>query len=270
MRTFIAWVGLCFFLFGSVARAQDEERAQLHFRAGASYYEAGDYEEALEEFRRSHALSNRPELFYNFSLCYQQLGDLENATLYLERYLQEVAEVPNRANLELRLANLRERAARAAQSSPSTSTQAPATAGAPTSTAEPRPVAAETAAEEPAAEDGGGANVPAIVSFAGGGVGAAMVIAFGTLALKERNAVESGCGATRTCTRSDVETMDRYALVADIGLGVAVAGAALGVVFAIVGGDDDADEGHAQARLRVEPWANFAQRSAGASIGGRF
>ena len=79
-------------------QAQDD-RARLHFQAGASYYEAGDYEDALREFQRSHALSQRSELFYNFSLCYQQIGDLDNAALYLRRYLDEVESIENRAQM---------------------------------------------------------------------------------------------------------------------------------------------------------------------------
>ena len=86
------------------AQAQDD-RARLHFLAGASYYEAGDYQDALREFERSHALSQRSELFYNFSLCYQQLGDLESASTYLRRYLDEVETMDNRDQLEHRHAN---------------------------------------------------------------------------------------------------------------------------------------------------------------------
>lgn len=275
----------------STASAQvgDQDRARLHFQAGASYYEAGDYEDALREFQRSYELSQKPELFYNLSLCYQQLGDLEQAASFLERYLAEVADIPNRPNLERRLENFRERMARQAQQSDGgetgeghetsgeagegheTGDEGQATdqasgGGSSASEASDEPdVAGGGAADHHTVAEGGGANVPAIIGFSVAGVGALMLGVSGGLAMAKRSELDDA-GCSPNCPSSDVSSLRRRAAFADVGLGLAVAGAALGVVFLVVGGGND-DDAEAR-RVRVEPYAG--RHSAGASIRGQF
>ncbi|MEM9067869.1 MAG: tetratricopeptide repeat protein [Myxococcota bacterium] len=229
----------------SFAHAQEEpDRGRLHFQAGASYYEAGDYEDALREFQRAYELSQRDELFYNLSLCHQQLGNLEQASSFLRQYLESVSDIPNRANLERRLENFQERM------------QAPDD--------DPGPIVAPPEEEEEDDPEVGGANVPAIVGFSIAGAGALMLGVSGGLALAKRGELDDE-ECRPNCPSSDVDSLRRRAIFADIGLGLAAAGAVVGVIFLIVGGgDDDSDE----ARVRVEPYAD--RHSAGASIGGRF
>ena len=258
----------------SAQPASDADRARLHFQTGASYYDAGDYEDALREFQRAHALSQKSELYYNFSLCYQQMGDLEKAIDYLSRYLQEVQEVPNRASLERRLENLRERHANAGrepdpETDPETGPEADptnpdeASEGSPeteSSTAESSEAGAGSA---DGASSGGRTNIPAIIGFSAAGVGVVLAATFGALALKEKgNLEERGCGERIACDAGKLRTR---ALLSDLGLALAVAGAALGTVFLIIwGGDDDDDEEQA----RVVPWVS--PDGAGAALGGRF
>lgn len=252
-----------------VVRAQDE-RARLHFQAGASYYEAGDYEDALREFQRSHALSQRSELFYNFSLCYQQIGDLDNAALYLRRFLDEVESVENRDQLERRHENLRERiAARDAAASLDRTPAAPGPredgeesdeAGEPTPAADPGDSAQGSTRA-------GGVPAGAVAGYAVAGAGAVLALTFGPLSLRERASVEDGCGADRSCTHSQVQRMDGLALAADIGLAVAVAGAAVGTILLLAGRGGD-EESADQARTRISPYAT--RTGAGAVVRGSF
>lgn len=238
-----AVLGACLSLAASAAAQTegDDERARNHFRAGASYYEAGDYEDALREFERSQVLSGKAELFYNISLCHQQLHHYDEAAQHLRRYLEQVEQIENRANLERRLENLRERAAQ-----------------------QPDPPDGEgdgTSEQEPREE---GTNVGAIAGFAIGGAGLLTAVVAGSMALGERSSLEDrGCGETVTCDAGKLRTR---ALVADIGVGLAVAGAALGVVMLLVGGgSDDEDD---QARARVVPM--LARDGGGAMIAGSF
>ena len=249
------------------AYAQDDaNRARLHFQAGASYYEAGDYEDALREFQRSYDLSQRPELFYNFSLCHQQLGRLDEAIVYLDRYLREVEEVPNRANLERRLTNFRTQQANEARAAEEERQRA----------AQQRRAEAEAAAAggdaeepEPAApdsnEDEGGANGAAIGSFVVAGAGVVVLGVAGGLALAQRSDLDDQ-GCAPNCDSGDVSTLRTRAIVADIGLAVALVGATLGVVFLLTGGEED-DESE-QASWGVSPWVG--PRSGGAAVAGRF
>lgn len=240
---------LCLLLaFTATAAAQVEptaeeaaalDRGRLHFQAGASHYDAGDYQDALREFERAYEISQKAELFYNFSLCYQQLGELDEAVSYLDRYLSEVEEIPNRDNLQRRLENLRER---------------------------------EVETETGGGETGGGETHPppptrrispvAIAGFAVAGAGLVTLAVAGGLALSEKgNLEDAGCATSRACDAGSLRTR---ALVADIGLGLAVVGAALGVVFLFVGGGEDADEDVA----RLSPWG--MPGGGGASVEGRF
>ncbi|MCA9574553.1 MAG: tetratricopeptide repeat protein [Polyangiales bacterium] len=262
-------------LWAAPGLAQDD-RARMHFQAGASYYEAGDYADALREFQRSHALSQRSELFYNFSLCYQQLGDLEQAAQYLRRFLDEVPTVENRDQLERRHANLLERIAQQHADpeqpvdttdpdppdtdAPDTDTDATDAASTP---------AAPDASDEPPADTraaSSGVHPGAIAGYATAGVGVAMAVTFGAMALRERSDVEAGCGADRSCTRGQVQRMDRLALVADLGIAVAVAGATVGTIFLIRGRRDSSDA--TEARVAVSPYAG--PTGAGALIQGQF
>lgn len=232
----------------AVAEQAAEDRGRLHFQAGASHYDAGDYQDALREFERAYEISEKPELFYNFSLCYQQLGELDEAVSYLDRYLSEVEAIPNRENLQRRLENLREREEEAGGGQ----------AG-----------GGEAGGGQTDGQTGGGQTRPpparsispvAIAGFAVAGAGVVTLAVAGGLALSEKgNLDDMGCAESRACDAGSLRTR---ALVADIGLGLAVAGAALGVVFLFVGGNDDADV------ARVSPWG--MPGGGGASVEGRF
>jgi len=253
--------------YPTVASAQDDP-GRIHFQAGASDYESGDYQHALGEFQRAYDLSQRTQLFYNISLCYQQLGDLEHAVEFLGRYLNEVEEIPNRAALERRQENLTQRleAERAAAATGTTTTD---TTTSDTTTSDDT-TSDDTTSDDTTSDDTsdgsdidrppaheGGANVPAIASFIGGGVGLAMAVSFGVMALGERNRVSTlDCAETMSCDDvpgANPTKMDTYALLSDVGTGLAVVGVGLGLVFLLTATDDEEDPG--QARLRVAPFA---------------
>jgi len=273
--------------YPTVASAQDDP-GRIHFQAGASDYESGDYQHALGEFQRAYDLSQRTQLFYNISLCYQQLGDLEHAVEFLGRYLNEVEEIPNRAALERRQENLTQRleAERAAAATGTTTTDTTTsdtttsdtttsdttttdttttdTTTTDTTTSDDTTSDTTTSDDTSAGSDidrpqahEGGANVPAIASFIGGGVGLAMAVSFGVMALGERNRVSTlDCAETMSCDDvpgANPTKMDTYALLSDVGTGLAVVGVGLGLVFLLTATDDEEDPG--QARLRVAPFA---------------
>jgi Tfp pilus assembly protein PilF len=239
------------------AQSSDDQQAHAHFEVAASYYEQANYESALREFLEAYRLSQRSQLFYNLSLCYQQLGDLDNAVSYLERYLAEVTEIENRASLETRLANLRERQARQHATG--------ADPGAPEATPEDTTIHGESDEPDvtvtvtdtvdspgPAPSSGGDSlNVGAIAAFSVAGVGLILGATFTGLAAGEDGRVAAlPCAASRTCAASDVSGMRTDALVADIMWGVSLAAAAVGLVLVIVNPGASSAE---HARLRVAP-----------------
>jgi len=224
-----------------------QERARLHFQAGASYYEAGSYEDALREFRHAYEMSGRPQLLYNLSLCYQNLGRLEEAIAHLRRFLDEVEEVPNRANLEIRIQNFQrrleeERAQAEAQAA------AEAEAEHDSQPTQREPDEPDEPDEPIPAEGGGGPNVGAIIGFSAGGAGVLMAGIFGGLTLAEDGRLSDECSPG--CAEDDVSTLKAFALLTDIGFGLAIAGAAAGVILLLVDGGGDSGEQQAA----VAPW----------------
>lgn len=276
MRAAALALGLCALIGGapSMAAAQQssDEQARLHFQVAASYYEQADYESALREFQSAYRLSQRAQLFFNISLCYQQLGNLNEAITYLERYLNEVTEIENRPSLEQRLGNLRTR--RDQQASTGTdpgegSTDAgTGTTSSDTGTGDTGGGTTSTAPSQ----GGDSTNVPAIVGFSIAGVGLIAGAIFSGLTLAEDGRVGGlPCAGARTCPDSEVSTLNTMALVSDISWGVSLAGAIVGTVFLFVptGGSSSTDT--ASLRLSpsvgVSPWLGQVN---GLSLAGSF
>ncbi|MFT5355041.1 MAG: hypothetical protein ACI9KE_002255 [Polyangiales bacterium] len=200
--------------------------ALTYFHDARGLYDRGAYREALVQFRASYALSRRAVLFYNYSLCYQRLREYGDAVNYLERYLLEVVNIPNRADLELRLRRMRE--------------------------------AAEDEASTP--------NTPerrvhpaAWAFFAVTAAGALTALIAGPMALAERSRLnDQPCALTSTC---DASTLRRRARITDAGIGVAAAGAVVGVLLLLV----LKPSGDAQETVRIDP--TFAIDGNGARAG---
>ena len=282
-------------VLGSSARAQDktDETARIHFQAGTSYYETGDYELALREFNRSYELSGRPELQYNISLTYEKLGDLEAAIQALDKYLNDAKDIPNRKTLELRLANLnkrleQQREAAAAEQEAKVAKDAeptPEKAGAseqsdegqkpaqPVPSTEPiaeeprEPVQAESTAVVAEGSDQKilGLPIEVFVSYAVGGAGALTFILFGSLAAAEDGSLSDEClnsAGQGICGGSDVSTLDTFSTIADIGLAVALIGGAVGTVLLLTSEEPSKQT----SDLDVVPFISANQMGAAARV----
>ncbi len=94
----------------------DDDAAKAHFAAGRTLYDAGRFESAADEFFEAYQLSGRPELLFNLYVAQRDAGQTEAATMSLERYLETVGDIEDRANLEARLETLQRQAASRAPS----------------------------------------------------------------------------------------------------------------------------------------------------------
>lgn len=296
MQSFIPSLLISTLVLVATARAQQDksdETARIHFKAGTSYYETGDYELALREFNRSYELSGRPELQYNISLTYEKLGDLEAATQALEKYLNDAKDIPNRKTLELRLSNLnkrleQQREAATAEQAAATEAEAQSTqaedvangqpedtresvqsapSSEPVSEERQEPVEAENATIEP--EDGDqrilGLPIEVFVSYSVAGAGALTFILFASLAAAEDGSLSDEClnsAGHGTCSESDVSSLDTFATVADIGLAFALIGGAVGTVLLFTS-DDGSEQTSA---LDVAPYFSANQMGAAARV----
>jgi tetratricopeptide (TPR) repeat protein len=81
-------------------------QAKQHFEAGKNAYNAGDYVTAIREFKAAEALRPSPILAYNIGLANEKLGKKRVALKYYKRYLEEMPNAPNRAEVDGRIAQL--------------------------------------------------------------------------------------------------------------------------------------------------------------------
>ena len=69
----------------------------------------------LREFNEAYRISKRPALLYNIARCFEALEKYSDAVNMLQRYLEEEPQTTDRAAVETRIANLKERQAAAAR-----------------------------------------------------------------------------------------------------------------------------------------------------------
>lgn len=126
--------------------------------------------------------------------------------------------------------------------------------------------------EQPAPASQGHSRTLPIVLLAVGGAGLVVGTGFGVLALGTKSSLDSAC-SNKTCpssSQSNINSLSTQAWVSNIGFGVGIVAAALGVYFLVKPGGDDAKPaatltGPAPA-VRVQPWIGLGS----AGLGGTF
>lgn len=220
----------------------DEEQARAHFSAGRAAFSAGRYPDALAEFKKAYELSHRPQLLYNVGVAADRLRHDAEALEAFEAYLRALPEAPERAEVEGRIAVLRQaidnaRAAQAAQARPA--------APSPEATAS----AAPAAEAEPPAADADGPGAAPIVLLVGGGVVAVTGGVLLAIALSDKGAVESpDDGARYEDLRGAQDRVPLFSTLGSVMLGAGVLAAGVGVTWLITSGSGPS-EGSVQALI---------------------
>src|SRR5262245_60746447 len=118
MRSPWLWIGL---VLGHLAlapaapvQAQAEQpaadAAREHFKRGEAAYQKGSYALAISEWQAAYAAVPRPRIQYNIFQAYERLGQLQEASTALERYLSTAdPEDPYYADATARMAALQQR-----------------------------------------------------------------------------------------------------------------------------------------------------------------
>src|SRR6516225_1877017 len=99
---------LCVLLLaGAAAPAHADNRAAAReaFRDGTRLYEIGEFQKALDSFKRAYLNYADPSLLFNLGQCYRQLGDKPEALRSYRQFLNKVPDAPNRAEVERVIAN---------------------------------------------------------------------------------------------------------------------------------------------------------------------
>jgi tetratricopeptide (TPR) repeat protein len=96
-------LALLILLLGGRAGAQTaspEELARRHHERGSTFYNLGQFEEAIAEYRKGYEQKADPVFLYNIGQAYRQLGAHDKALFFYRRYLGTAADAPNRLEVE--------------------------------------------------------------------------------------------------------------------------------------------------------------------------
>jgi tetratricopeptide (TPR) repeat protein len=212
-------------LVSGLARAQDAEPAAAakseqsqkdlareHYAEGSRLYDQADYAGAIAAFEKAYAAYPAAALLFNLAQAHRLLGPAhcEQALDYYERYKLAPESAGDRREVEVRIAEMRGcvKAAQAAAQDRAT----------PSAPVEPKPAPPPAQPAEPAPRME--RPIPTAV-YVLGGIGAAGLATFGTMAIlgrSEQSELEGSCSPK--CSPEQVRPMKTKFLIADIGLAV--------------------------------------------------
>ena len=90
------------------AESPVEKEARERYTAAQKLFDQARYEEAVAEFQKSYELSRYPAILHKIALSYDQLGNLDQAIDYYQRYLDADPKSERRSGIEARIAKLEE------------------------------------------------------------------------------------------------------------------------------------------------------------------
>lgn len=226
------------------SKDDSEARARELYLEGDAHYAAGRYEQAVASFAAAYDLSPKPLLQYNLANAYERIGDYEEAAaalrVYLEspeardvvsirerlRRLDASAEAERKRQEELALAkedsNVRELAEERPQAVPIQ-----------------RPARDPLGASTDRGSDGGPSRVAPLILTGVAAAGLGVGVASALISRSARTDAEAECADDLVCVRaaeSELDRHQRFALVADIGFGVAIVGAGIATYLFLRGG----------------------------------
>jgi tetratricopeptide (TPR) repeat protein len=112
---------------------RQEKAARAHFDRAERAFNLGRFDEALTEYQSAYEALPLPAFVFNIAQCHRNLGNLEKAVFFYQRYLSLQPDAPNRAVVEDLIAEQnrtleQRRAAEAATFAPAEAPAAPAPA----------------------------------------------------------------------------------------------------------------------------------------------
>ena len=246
------------FAFPGELRAQESARSEAQmnearglYDAGAVAFSDGRFEDALSRWQEAYALSDLSAFLYNIGTAYDRLGRSAEA---LEHYRAYVAALPEAENLNyvMRRMTVLETQIPSANENAENEDETESVDG------------GETADGGASSQHGSSrVSVPAIAMVAGGGALLVAGLATGLAANGRYTTLEDGCvqGRCQAAQQGDIDGLKRLALSTDILLSVGVVATLAGVLWLIIGGGSDNEDGQT-VRVDLGP--------RGVAVSGRF
>lgn len=225
---------------GALAPAQsfagapdDEAKSRQLFKDADKLAADGRWKEACSLFQAAHDLNSTGGTAMRTADCYEKIADYERALGMYQYVVDHRATDKNQERVKIaenRVAALKKQLAK---------DQPPPVVQKPPVDQQPPPPPPPTSTAAPEVPPPAPPNrVPAFVTFGIGGAGLVLGAVFGGLAMAEAAGIKSDAKTqcpTSTCNNPDLESRKSAAItkgwVANIGFGVAIAGAVTGVVL---------------------------------------
>jgi tetratricopeptide (TPR) repeat protein len=83
-----------------------EQEARELYEKGITHYNLGEFDPAVEAFKKAYELSNAPTLLFNIAQVYRAKEDYKQALHFYRAYLRLQPNAANRADVEARIADL--------------------------------------------------------------------------------------------------------------------------------------------------------------------
>ncbi len=106
-------MGTSLALFANLALAQADPAAD-HYKAGVTHFHAGQFAEAIQEFRAADAIRPSPVLSFDIAQCFEKMADLSNAKSAYQDYLRRAPNADDRQAVEATIASIDQKARPAA------------------------------------------------------------------------------------------------------------------------------------------------------------
>jgi len=82
------------------AHADNRAVAREAYKEGTRYFEVGDFQNALEAFKKAYVAYEEPAFLFNMAQCYRLLKNNQEALRAYKLYLRKVPQAPNREEIE--------------------------------------------------------------------------------------------------------------------------------------------------------------------------
>ncbi len=86
--------------------AGDREKAKAHYEQGEKYYRQGEFQRAIEEYKKVLEYVDSAEMYYNLGQCHRMLREFDKALFFYRRYLSNVPNAPHRELVEKHITSM--------------------------------------------------------------------------------------------------------------------------------------------------------------------
>ncbi|MBN2723303.1 MAG: PEGA domain-containing protein [Deltaproteobacteria bacterium] len=97
---------LFFMVFITPVDAKNLQKAKTHYETAEKHYSVGEFSEALENYKSSFDLSDKPELLFNIAQCHRQLKQYEKSIFFYRLFLSRLPHTALKSEVEKHISEM--------------------------------------------------------------------------------------------------------------------------------------------------------------------